>query len=295
MTISKNVMIWFCLMTGPWAAGIPNSPVAIVSEMQGKADVLIPGQAPKLLKLFDWLEAGSSVMVRPQSRVVLVFSNGKRYELPSGNEAVLQKDSLKNYKGFSRILVSVPPLRRLPELAASLPPGNASGAIRIRGDIAFTRLYPNSNQAVLSDSVVLRYSAISQAQRYRIVLQDEAGRAVFDEETTETEVTVPSGIVQPGSHYHWHITTIGKGPVHHGYGEFTALPANIAQERALFKKKIDKNVDAENLALMAAIDRTLGLLYEARNEFSASLQEREDPQIRAIVEQLDQEIAQASR
>jgi hypothetical protein len=153
------------------------------------------------------------------------------------------------------------------------------------------KLYPNSNQAVLSDSVILRYSAVRQALRYRAVIMDEKRHAVFDKETATTEITVPVGVVSPGSHYHWQIATIGKGPVNQGYGEFTALPADIAQERALFKENLAKKGDPESLALIAAIDRALGLLLEARNEFMAALRKSENLQIRAMVEELDRQIA----
>jgi hypothetical protein len=56
-----------------------------------------------------------------------------------------------------------------------------------------------------------------------------------------------------------------------GESEFATLPAHEIERRALFKSAAESRGDAETLALLAEVDRRLGLLLEARNEFQQAL------------------------
>jgi len=140
-----SVWLWICLMPVlPEAGQAQNTAVAIVSGLQGSAEVMIPGKAPRALRLFEWLETGASVKVHPASIVVLAFA----------------------------------------------------------GD--------------------------------------------------------------------------------------------TVRERALIKEHLNRRGDPESLALMAAIDSGLGLLLEARNGFMAALAKTDNPEIRAIVKELDRQIGSGS-
>lgn len=266
--------------------------VAVVSEMEGQASVVSPWEGRRALKLFEWLDAGSSVRVSRDSRVVLAFSNGSRYELPAGSDATLLEGSVQNNLGTAKTLQPFPPMPRLPAIPTAAQPGPRAGAIRIRGGLQFTQLYPRANSSVLPESTILIFSPIPESSPYHVTLENETGQTVFEIETTDTEVPIPAGIIIPGSRYYWSVATTGnKGPRMQGYGEFFALTPEIIKERASLKQSLETKGDAESLALLGAVDRHLGLLLEARKEFEAALAKSNgNPAILSMIREIESQL-----
>jgi hypothetical protein len=152
-----------------------------------------------------------------------------------------------------------------------------------------SNLYPRPETSALPDSTVLRFSPISGVARYRVLLEDEAGNTIFKTETQSAQVAVPVGVLTSGARYYWEVWSVETiGPAARGESEFETLSADEIKQRTAFKVKLENKGDAESLALLAEVDRCLGLLLEARDEFRAALaMSPSNSTIRQILEKME--------
>lgn len=269
------------------------SPVAIVCALTGTASVTVPAdQRTTPLRLFEWLSAGSVIEVARGSKLTLVFSSGARYELGETAKATAGTRSFASISGPVRELQAVPPLPRFPPIAESARVGPRSGAVRIRG-VTIAHLYPDSGTATLADSTVLRFTPVPDASLYRVEVEAENGTRVFQVEAQSPTVSISPGVLKPGARYYWQVRTLDRiGQVAQGAGEFVTLSAQTAQARAALKEALEVAGDAPSLALLAEIDRSLGLLVEAREEFRAALAKAPgDVALRRALDRLEQQLA----
>ena len=241
------------------------SPVAIVCALTGTASLTLPAKKrTTTLRLFEWLSPGSVVEVARESSVTLVFSSGVRYELGGTAKATAGTSALASSSGPVRHLPAVPPLPRLSPIGETVRAGPRSGAVRIRG-ATMTHLYPDAGSATLADSTVLRFMPAPDASRYRVEVETETGISVFHMETPSSMVNVARGILKPGAKYYWQVRTLDRiGQVARGAAEFVTLSAATARAREALKESLEVAGDSVSLALLAEIDRRLGLHVEAR-------------------------------
>ena len=268
--------------------------VAVVTSVSGDVTASVPPDKKFPVHLFDWLLAGSTIESGASSKLTLVFADGRRYEVPEKSRVSLSIAGLKSLAGSVHSLEAVPPMPRLVAVAASRV-GARSGAIRLRqgSDLHFRALYPNANSLTLPDNTMLRYAPIEGASRYRIELEDESGKTVFDAETQLLAVAVPAGILHPGSHYYWKVRTIGRmGPSVRGESDFATLGEEDIQRRSAVRAVLEKEGDVQSLALMAEIDRRLELLVEARDGFQAALAKApEDTELQKALAEVDAQLS----
>jgi hypothetical protein len=250
--------------------------VAIVSSLTGKAQKLGPSGESKPVQLFDWLPAGTVIEVGASSRISLTYVNGSCYALEEGTRAKITAGGPEASSGKVSPLNSLPALPRLAVLANA--EGTRPAATRIRGgDSQIRNMYPLADSVALPEETILRFGMVEDATLYRIDLQDETGRTIFDIETRISVITVPAGVLHPDGHYHWRVRTVDRvGPAVWGEGDFSTLPQDDIHRRTVLRKALLKVGDAESLALQAELDRRLGLLMEAREEFRAALSQAPD-------------------
>ena len=256
---------------------------AIVSSLSGEASVVLPSDSKRTaLHVFDWLPAGSIIEVGANSHLVVAFSNGKRFGMDAGSRATLTEEALKAPVGVVSELKPFPPMPRLAAIDRAVRASAKSGAIRIRGDRALqiVNLYPRKGTSALPKETTLLFSPVREDARYKVELEDELGRTVFSAETESTSLAVPTGILKPGARYFWRVRTVEiVGPAARGESEFATLASEEIEKRAFFKAGLREKGDAEALALLAEIDRRLGLLLESRNEFREALSKSPSDQI----------------
>jgi hypothetical protein len=269
VTIAASLWGLLFLLFGGTTA--PPKPVALVYALQGEATLTSPAGARQALHLFDRLPARAVVRVGPGSRLALAFANGRRYELGARSRATVGPQDLTVRSGPVRSLPAVPPLPRLPPIDEADQPGLRAAAVRIRAE-RIRGLLPRDGIASLAESTRLTFAACEGAGRYQVEVQDPQGRTVFRAETGETEVRVPAGTLQPGARYHWTVRTLDRiGPVARGEADLVTLPAKAARTRETLRAALTTEGGGEPLALLAEIDRSLGLLLEARQELRAAL------------------------
>jgi len=245
--------------------------VALVYSLAGKAALASSPRERRPLRLFDRLPEGTTVEVELDSRLALAFANGRRYELGERSRVALGRADLSSRSGPVRTLPRVPPLPYLPPIDKDEKPGRSSGAPLIRAE-RITGLYPRCGAATLAGATVLRFQPVDGGEKYRVEIQDRRGNAIFAEETATAEVRVPAGLLKPGVRYGWTVRTIERvGPVATGEADFVTLPAEAAEKREALREAIEKEGDGLSLALLAEVDRSLGLLAEARDELRSAV------------------------
>jgi hypothetical protein len=254
----------------------PGKPAALVYRLTGEAALTVSAQGRRPLRLFEWLAVGTTLEVGSGSRLALAFRNGHRYELGERSRATLGKGDLAFRSGPMRRLRDVPPLSLLLPIAKQDKPGLSAGAVRIRGK-RIAGLYPCDGAATLAGATVLSFEPAAGAGTYRIEVQGSNGSLVFSEETTASLIKLPPGALQPGMRYSWTVRTLEQaGPLAQGQANFVTLPARIAKAREALRRAVAREGDAESLALLAEMDRILGLLIESRDELRAAV--RASPQ-----------------
>jgi hypothetical protein len=156
--------------------------------------------------------------------------------------------------------------------------------VRIRGE-GIEGIYPGRGATALASAVVLRFRNVEGARRYRIEVGDGAGTVVYSTETESTKLSLPADALRPGMSYHWSVSTMNRpGPMAQGEAEFTTLDADTARAREELRLLVEKTGSEELTALLAGVDRELGLLAEARAELQSAL--RAAPMDTALAEAL---------
>lgn len=251
-------------------------PVALIYALEGEAALTAPPEKRKLLRLFDRLPARTLVEVGPDSRLALAFADGHRYEFGARSRAILGPADLSGQSGPVRPLPEVPPLPCLvPEFEVSFG-ANCLRWERVESlrDEKIAGLHPHCGISILAGAITLRFEPIEGREIYRVELYEHErnvmvsmsqGDMVFAVETTTSAATLPLGILQPGLRYQWTVRTL-VGSLIKGEAEFIALPLQAAEAREALRRAVEKEGSTDSLALLAEVDRCLGLLPEARNE-----------------------------
>ena len=266
----------------------PVSPVAIVSHMTGTASVTAgPGPAVAL-KPYDWIPPDATIEVAPKSSVTLVLVSGKRFELPERTRASVRADRLSPVAGTVRLLDPLPALPAIAPIAKSARTGGEAAAIRIRGE-RISHLYPAGQAVALADRTVLRFDPVAGAAKYKVEVEDERGAPVAEFETSEPAVAVSAGVLAPGRNYYWRVSSLDSaGPPARGAAQFVTLSEQNAVARRALRSRLESTGDPSSLALLAEIDRALGLMWEARETLrEAARKAPEDPDIRSALERIE--------
>jgi hypothetical protein len=248
------------------AAARTAEPVAIVYSLIGKASIMAP--VPRPLRLFDCLPTGTILEVGPDSRLAIAFVSGRRYELGK-SRVILGPEDFASFNGTVRSLPRLPPLLLSP-IAAEDRPGPRAGAVRIRAE-RITGLYPHRGAAVLPEKIFLRFQPVMGAGRYRVEVHDEQGQAVFRTDVEAPPVKLPVESFRAGLVYRWTVRTLDRpGAVARGDAELIILDEKSARKREKAREILELE-KPDSLLLLVEIDRSLGLLLEARDELREAL------------------------
>lgn len=263
-------------------------PAAIVYGLKGGATLGAPA-SKRPLQLFAWIPAGETIEVAAGSTVALAFSNGTRYELGPSSSARLGKSELESQVGSVRRLPSVPPLPHIDRIVEDAAVGSRAGALRIRGRSSST-LYPSPGTTSIADATTLRFEPVAGATQYRVEVTDGTGKAIFQKETSSTSLPIPAGLLKPGSRYGWTRRALDRNEtVQSAHSQISTLDAAAQSSRAALRKSLGPAGDPTSFALLAGVDRNLGLLWEAREELrQAVAQSPRNKDLRDALTRLDQ-------
>jgi hypothetical protein len=271
--------------------------IAIVYGLKGQAFVRAAPRAPRLsVERFQWLRAGAELQVAPGGTLQLAFSTGARYELGGGAKAVLSApQGFKTSSGPVRALPAVSPLPRLASLSTDVAPGVRAGAVRLRGR-RIAGLYPRDDASVLPNEATLSFEPLPGAASYKVQVEDEAGKVVFDEEVGAPTLTLPPDVLKAGGRYHWTVRSLAGAASVRGDADFSVpSPESLAAREAL-RRSLEGQDDADSLALLAEVDGRLGLVREAQRGFEAALAKTpSDATLQTALQGLERRISASGR
>jgi hypothetical protein len=288
----KVVAVLLLLRGVPASGQDSKSAVAIVCAVTGTASVTAPTKQRKTIRLFEWVSAGSVISVAGGSKLTLVFASGARYELGEIAQVTVGAIAVTSRSGPVHELDRVAPFHALAPIAESSRAGSEYAAVRIRGT-AITHLYPDSGATTLADSTVLRFRPLQDASRYSVEIRTANGARVFQVETQSPIVSVSPGVLKPGARYFWDVRTLDRvSQVARGEAEFVTVSDEPARARAALRESLPSAGDAASLALLAEMDRSLGLLVEARDGFRAAIAKApDDVALRQALDRVERQLA----
>jgi hypothetical protein len=266
---------------------------AIVSELRGSATVEEASKPRRAVRVYDWITEGSMILVARHSTVIIVFASGARYELLEGAQVRIVGTSVP----ASATVRSLPPLPPLPVVPPIAIPSRTAGrlpreaaAVRIRG-LTIRNLYPSDEGATIAESTTLKFDRLSGASAYLVTVLDERYRPIFELETGQTVVIVPVGALEAGRRYQWSVTVADDVAIPaQAEAVFKTLPASDVKSREAFIAGLRRE-NPRDLGLLAALDKELGLMIEARNELmTASALAPKDGQLRRMLADVNKQL-----
>lgn len=240
--------------------------VAIVCFLEGEAWIFeSTGKNPRKIELYDWINIGATLKTNLETKVILAFSTGDRYELGGKAKAIVTQRMMKSLTGSVKKLDPVPVLPQIVSISQKSSPGTKLGGIRLRSSKRYiSGLYPSSGATILADEAIIYFEALEGVEKYRVEIEDEQGNNILSVETASNEVVVSPGVVKPGANYYWQVRTVEKTkPYAVSYAAFATISEENALIRNAFKRKVYQSKDGANHLLLAHLDMALGLKREA--------------------------------
>jgi len=242
----------------------------VLASVTGTVTLTYPDGHKARAQGFDWLKPHTLIETDRAGRVLVVLVSGARYEVGERSRATLETGTIRTVAGSVRRL---PGLAEIPKLAAiaDSPSTARGGVVRIRGP-KLRHCYPAANAAILSGPSIFSFEPIGDVTTYVIEIENDEGTVIHRAQSSGAPVTVPAGVLKPGAIYYWEVRGVvpeGEGP--RCGAQFSVLPVEDETRRAALKAAVRNVGDTDSLALLGEIDRRLGLLREAREEFAAAL------------------------
>lgn len=264
-----------------------SKPIAIIYSLAGKASVATSDAPRRPLRLFDRLPAGATLEVGPDSHLALAFASGLRYKLGAHSRVKLGTKDLARREGTVRPLSPVPPLLTLFPISESDRPGARHAAVRIRSE-RIMGLYPRHGMAVLADEAVLHFQPVEGARGYRIEVQDNQGGIVYRIDIESPPLKLPVGMLRTGFRYQWTVSTLDRPiAIARGEADLVTLSKDAAKAREKAREILESDTP-DSLPLLAEIDRSLGLLLEAREELREALDQKPgDPGLQQALDKIE--------
>jgi hypothetical protein len=255
---------------------------ALIASLSGNVTAQVPHGKQAPVSRLDWLPAGTVLQSNAKSSVTVLLSNGRRFELGPAASATIGPTGLSNITGSARELDPLPPIPKPAPLAMAT---DTVAVTRFRGGGKIAELCPRQGMAALAGSAKLSFQKVDGAVAYQIVLEDENGDQIVEQQSVSTEIAVP--LLKPASHYSWRVRALGAaGVIAEDQAGFLTLSDEQTQTRQAFASGVRKAMEpAAALALLAEVDFESGLVREAIDGLQAAL--RLAPQDAAIKRDLD--------
>jgi hypothetical protein len=138
-------------------------------------------------------------------------------------------------------------------------------------------MFPAESATALASATILRFAPQARADRYFVQIVDSRRSSVFATTTTQTVVSVPATVLEPGRMYTWEVHALdATGEFSRGDERFTTLTDEQAVRRQAFAALVANDRGPALLALLGFLDSELGLLADARVELRHAAARRYD-------------------
>ncbi|MDB5905682.1 MAG: hypothetical protein JWM26_4560 [Betaproteobacteria bacterium] len=264
------------LMAALWmlVAGAHAAPVAMVSDLQGKA-TLIAGTARTRLSMLAELEPDAQVELDAGARMVALYLDGSGEYLVTGPALVAiraqQPQSIKGAAAQKR-----PVLGGKAGEVRLKSAGAAQGALVMRsaGPKGRIRLLNPGGTRTVETPPEFRWQFEAAGVAYRFELLDETGKLLYETEVKGTAATLPETVaLAENAAYTWTVSTrLADGRKYSSTSDFSIAPANVRQQVAALRPAGTAPV-SDKVAYAAWLEQ-LELKDEARKVWRALAAER---------------------
>lgn len=250
-------------------------PVAVACFVSGQVSMGSSETAPSQpVAVFARFSPGMVLQTQPDGHLTVAFLSGKRFEVEPDSRVLVQETGLKSIRGGFKTLPSVPSSVSLKPIL--LEPGTKSAAsVRLRAgedDEVVTGMYPRDGASIMLSQADFRFNPVSDANKYRITIEDDSGNTLFDSIIKETTAHVSSPQLKPGNSYHWRVEASGaSGAFAWGGASFYTLSDEQSGMRENLRKYAESETDPSSWTLLANLDLSLGLLQEAEEDLRQAL------------------------
>ena len=220
------------LTFGSAIAAVAPAPVAMVSDVQGKATLVRGGARTPLVLLAD-IDAGSQIEVEPNARVVALYLDGSgEYTLRGPAVVSFTPREPQAQKGAAPEKRSVLGGKTQDVRIKSV--GMVQGAIVMRsaGPRARIKLLNPSGTRTLESQPEFRWSDDQSGLAYRFELTDDTGKTLYETETKATSVKLPANVkLAEGVTYTWSVSARSQdGRKYSNVADFMIAPASLRQQ-----------------------------------------------------------------
>ena len=273
-------------LTG-WTASACAEPVAMVTDVQGKA-VLASDARKRELTILAELEPGARVQLPAGARLVAIY-------LKSGDEYSMSGPALVEFGATEPAAASgAKPAKRGNPLAQGgaairiKPVGVTQAAIVMRSmrPAARIRLLSLSGTHTLEAQPEFRWQELQPGVKYQFEISDDTGRTLHEAQIDATSLRLPSGVqLREGVPYTWEVSTrLPDGRKYSNAGDFSIATADLRVQAEALRPAASAPLSTR-IAYAAWLEQ-MELKDEARKYWKAAWTERpEDPRLRALAEQ----------
>ena len=269
--------------------------VALIVTATGTLTVSEDGREARRATALDWLRAGAILESPAGSTAVLALAGGRRYEVAPRSRARVAAEGIEILAGRARELPRIAPLPRLGALSPDAHAGSRAGALRVRGR-RLRDLYPRADATSLAGSTTLAFSSLPGVTEYHVEVEDEEGETVFHVTTRGSAVPVSPDVLRPGQRYRWSVRGNSPEGLARGEAEFSTLDTEAVRARQQLRASPGLADDVASLALLAEVDRNLGLMQEARDGFARALERTPgDSALRQALDQVESRLREPAQ
>lgn len=254
----------------------------LVTDVVGKAQL---GGVAAPVSALTTLEYGAEVTLAAGARLVAVdLVTGREFGLHGpGVFAVAAKgpQAVKGGKVDERVLpAAVLPTTKL----ASKHMAQASFVMRSSGRANVPEPVWPVRTVITELPPTLHWKAVDGAERYRLVVRDEAEATLFDETITGPELALPATALQPGTWYEWRVEALAAaGRIADASASFTTASSAVIQR--LRAARTAAGANPARRVLYALQLQEAGAHEEARRVWqSLHAQRPDDEQIKRLAQ-----------
>ena len=281
-TIVLRVCAVFMLCMA-WTGMAHGAPVAMVTDLQGKAVISTGGRMAEATMLSD-IDVGAQAQLQANTTmVVLYLGDGSEYLLKGPATVVFGAAQPEDING-------APVLKRTAPPGGSLrikPTGMGQGALVMRSSLGTPRirLLSANGTRVLDTQPELRWQEPQPGLRYSVEIADETGRSLYEAQAEGPSFTLPASLqLKDGMAYTWDVAArLPDGRKYASKGEFSIASAELRAQTAAARALAQESVSS--MVTFAIWLEQMELRDEARKAWRALAAQRpDDPQIRAMAQ-----------
>lgn len=271
------------LLTWLVAASAAAAPLAMVTDLQGKATIGHPGRVVDVAILSE-LEPGAQLQIAAGAVLTILL-------LDVGDELVFKGPAQVAFRSAVPDVISgAKPEKRALAIGKSVrirPVGLVQGSVTMRSLAGLGRIRLTLLDAThtLERSPILRWQGPLEGLSYQIELSDEAGRMVHHASVSEASYPLPATLVlQDGSAYRWTVTAqLPGGRTTSTVGNFRVASDALRQQARQMQTDATARV-SERVAYAAWLDQ-VDLKDAARVVWRALAAERpDDTRLRSLAQ-----------